>query len=141
MNAPSGSLIAYATSPGNTASDGSGDNGLYTSALLNNLVEPNITVFEMFQRVRTQVREGSNGNQIPWESTSLEGNFYFNGSGTRITPPIVTTNEGSSLNSSSVENEASLQLVTMDESQGSLVGVLNKGPDQKVLIGKKYYIS
>jgi len=77
MNAPTGSLIAYATSPGNTASDGSGSNGLYTSALLTYIIEPNITVIEMFQRVRTLVRLNSDGDQIPWESTSLEGNFYF----------------------------------------------------------------
>jgi hypothetical protein len=77
MNAPSGSLIAYATSPGNTALDGTGKNGLYTSALINHIVEPDITIIEMFQKVRTFVREQSDGSQVPWESTSLEGNFYF----------------------------------------------------------------
>ncbi len=89
MNAPTGSLIAYATSPGNTASDGMGDNGLYTSALLTYIVEPNITVIEMFQKVRTTVREYSEGNQTPWESTSLEGNFFFNGSGESLDVSIV----------------------------------------------------
>jgi len=77
MNAPSGSLVAYATSPGNTASDGSGSNGLYTSALLKHINSPNISILEMFQSVRKTVKEGSGGKQIPWESTSLEGNFYF----------------------------------------------------------------
>ena len=77
MSAPTGSLVAYATSPGETASDGTGGNGLYTSGLLTYMVEPNITVLEMFQKVRTLVREKSDGNQVPWESTSLEGNFYF----------------------------------------------------------------
>jgi len=78
MNAPTGSLIAYATSPGNTASDGTGANGLYTSALITYMIEPNITAIQMFQQVRTLVRKKSNGNQVPWESTSLEGDFYFN---------------------------------------------------------------
>ncbi len=77
MNAPSGSLIAYATSPGTTASDGSGNNGLYTSALLKHLATPDITILEMFQRVRTTVMEESGDQQVPWESTSLRGNFYF----------------------------------------------------------------
>jgi len=77
MNAPSGSLIAYATSPGNTALDGTGENGLYTSALLKYIGEPDITIIEMFQKVRTHVRESSDGGQVPWESTSLEGNFYL----------------------------------------------------------------
>lgn len=77
MTAPAGSLISYATSPGATASDGSGRNGLFTSALLNYIDEPGLSVLEVFQKVRTFVRENSNGDQVPWESTSLEGNFYF----------------------------------------------------------------
>ncbi len=77
MNAPSGSLIAYATSPGNTASDGSAANGLYTSALLQHLTTPSLTIEDVFKRVRTAVMENSGGRQIPWESTSLTGDFYF----------------------------------------------------------------
>jgi len=78
MNAPSGTLIAYATSPGTTASDGSGNNGLYTSAILESMKIPNITILEMFQNVRSIVSQSSFKKQIPWESTSLTGNFYFN---------------------------------------------------------------
>lgn len=77
MNAPKGSLIAYATSPGNTASDGSGENGLYTEALLKEINKPNITILEMFQNVRATVVKQSDSKQTPWESTSLIGNFYF----------------------------------------------------------------
>ncbi|MGB0522128.1 MAG: caspase family protein [Flammeovirgaceae bacterium] len=77
MNAPKGSLIAYATSPGNTASDGAGDNGLYTEALLREITKPNITILEMFQNVRATVVKRSDSQQTPWESTSLIGNFYF----------------------------------------------------------------
>ncbi len=77
MNAPAGSLIAYATSPGNTASDGAGTNGLYTSALLRHLDTPGITIEQMFKRVRTTVMDQSGNKQTPWESTSLTGNFYF----------------------------------------------------------------
>ncbi|MGD0583232.1 MAG: caspase family protein [Bacteroidales bacterium] len=77
MNAPTGSLIAYSTSPGRTASDGSGSNGLYTAALLENLKTPDITILQMFQNVRRSVNEKSNKQQIPWESTSLTGDFYF----------------------------------------------------------------
>lgn len=77
MNAPTGSMIAYATSPGNTASDGTGDNGLYTSALLKYMNTPGITIEQMFKKVRSEVEERSGGKQIPWESTSLKGEFYF----------------------------------------------------------------
>ncbi len=77
MDAPIGSLIGFATSPGNVASDGIADNGLYTSALLEYMNESGLTILEMFQKVRRKVREDSHGEQVPWESTSLEGNFYF----------------------------------------------------------------
>ncbi|MEP1095753.1 MAG: caspase family protein [Cyclobacteriaceae bacterium] len=77
MNAPSGSLIAYATAPGSTASDGEGDNGLYTSMLLKHMDTPGITIEQFFKRVRSEVNDKSNNKQIPWESTSLTGDFYF----------------------------------------------------------------
>jgi len=77
MNAPSGLLIAYATSPGNVASDGEGENGLYTSALLQHINIPGITVEQVFKRVRTEVEERTGKAQTPWESTSLKGDFYF----------------------------------------------------------------
>jgi uncharacterized protein (TIGR02145 family) len=80
MNAPSGTLIAYATSPGSTASDGSGENGLYTSAILESIKIPDITILQMFQNVRRIVTQISNKGQVPWESTSLIGDFYFLGS-------------------------------------------------------------
>ena len=77
MNAPSGSLIAYSTAPGQTALDGGGRNSPYTAALLKNIETPNITVLQMFQRVRLTVERQSDKKQIPWESTSLRGDFYF----------------------------------------------------------------
>jgi hypothetical protein len=77
MNAPSGSFVAYATSPGMTASDGVGANGLYTSALLEQLVLPGLTIEQVFKNVRTNVKQKSGGKQVPWESTSLEGTFMF----------------------------------------------------------------
>ena len=77
MNAPSGSIIAYATSPGKTASDGTGKNGLYTSAILQYIKIPGLSIEEFFKNVRTTVENNSNRTQTPWESTSLKGNFYF----------------------------------------------------------------
>lgn len=77
MNAPQGSLIAYATAPGNTAADGLGNNGLYTSALLKHINEPNLGIEAVFKKVRQDVIKESGGKQTPWESTSLTGDFYF----------------------------------------------------------------
>jgi len=78
MNAPSGSLIAYSTAPGNTAADGdTGTNGVYTASLLEHMKTPNITIEEMFKRVRVSVEEKTNKKQVSWESTSLKGSFFF----------------------------------------------------------------
>ncbi|CAB3756264.1 caspase family protein [Paraburkholderia solisilvae] len=78
MDAPPDTLLAYATSPGNTASDGSGRNGLYTGTLLSELQRRgDAKIEDLFKRVRLSVRQASKGMQIPWESTSLESDFYF----------------------------------------------------------------
>ena len=77
LDAPPGTLLAFATSPGNTASDGDGANGLYTENLLRELQVPEAKIEDVFKRVRLGVRRRSNGQQIPWESTSLEEDFYF----------------------------------------------------------------
>jgi uncharacterized caspase-like protein len=77
MDAPTQTLLAFATSPGNVASDGDGANGLYTENLLREIKVPEAKVEDVFKRVRLGVRRKSNGAQIPWESTSLEEDFWF----------------------------------------------------------------
>ena len=77
LDAPPGTLLAYATAPGNTAIDGEGANGLYTEHLLKEIRVPEAKVEDIFKRVRLAVRRRSNGQQIPWESTSLEEDFWF----------------------------------------------------------------
>jgi hypothetical protein len=77
LDAPPGTLLAYATAPGNTAADGEGSHGLYTDQLLREMVVPGAAVEDVFKRVRLAVRRASQGGQIPWESTSLESDFAF----------------------------------------------------------------
>ena len=77
MDAPPGTFLAYATAPGNVASDGDGANGLYTEHLLKEIAVPEAKVEDVFKRVRLHVRRRTNGLQIPWESTSLEEDFWF----------------------------------------------------------------
>ncbi|HYH86531.1 MAG TPA: SUMF1/EgtB/PvdO family nonheme iron enzyme [Pyrinomonadaceae bacterium] len=77
MSAPTGILIAYATAPGRTAGDGAGANGLYTEELLAAMRTPGLPIEDVFKQVRVKVRERSKGQQVPWESSSLVGAFYF----------------------------------------------------------------
>jgi uncharacterized caspase-like protein len=77
IDAPSGTLIAYATAPGRVARDGEGANGLYTGELLRAMREPGLRVEELFKSVRAAVRQKTNGEQVPWEASSVEGDFIF----------------------------------------------------------------
>jgi len=77
MEAPVGTLVAFSTAPGSVASDGQGTNGLYTQHLLTAMRTPGAKVEDVFKQVRAGVRRDSQGKQIPWESTSLEGDLYF----------------------------------------------------------------
>lgn len=76
--APKGTIIGYATSPGEYADDGIGKNGLYTSALLNQIGAIDRPIEAVFKRVRGEVAAASNGEQTTWEHTSLSGDFFFN---------------------------------------------------------------
>lgn len=75
---PKGTLIAFATSPGQVALDGTGRNGTYTEALLRHIHTPDITVEETFKRVRKTLSAVTKGRQTSWEHTSLSGDFFFN---------------------------------------------------------------
>lgn len=88
IDAPIGTLIAYATAPGRTASDGGGRNGLYTKELLAAMRLPGLKLEDVFKRTRAEVRRQSNNQQIPWESSSIEGDFYFTVPGIRPTPAL-----------------------------------------------------
>lgn len=79
MNAPSGTLIAYATAPGSVASDGAGANGLYTQELVKSIKKPGLKIEDAFKQVRSGVQGQTQGKQVPWESSSLVGDFYFSG--------------------------------------------------------------
>jgi hypothetical protein len=77
MDAPTGSLIAYSTAPGSVAADGLERNGTFTKHLVRHLGTPNLTVEQVLKRVRIDVAGETKQRQIPWESSSLMGDFYF----------------------------------------------------------------
>ncbi len=79
VDAPSGTLISFATRPGSTASDGSGGHGVYTEQLLGQMREPNVPVEQVLKRVGASVKRATRGAQEPWMEGSIEGDFYFRG--------------------------------------------------------------
>ncbi len=76
VEAPPGTLIAYATEPGNVAEDGRGRNGTYTKALLRHIGKAE-TAEELFKKVRKDVLQATRNRQTPWEHSSLLETFYF----------------------------------------------------------------
>jgi hypothetical protein len=77
MDAPQGTIIAFATSPGKVAADGDGRNSPYTKNLVVAMQEPNLPIEQVFKQVRRAVQKETKGQQTPWENTSLSGDFYF----------------------------------------------------------------
>jgi len=78
LDAPTGTLIAYATAPGRIASDGLGRNGVYTAELLKQMRVPGVSLPDLFMRVRAAVMKETDKKQVPWEASSLVGTFYIN---------------------------------------------------------------
>jgi formylglycine-generating enzyme required for sulfatase activity len=76
VNTPPQSFIAYATAPSKKASDGGGTNSAFSTALAKYITNPGLTIFEVFQKVLAEVRR-MNADQIPWNTYSLDANYYF----------------------------------------------------------------
>jgi uncharacterized caspase-like protein len=77
MEASVGTLIAYATQPGNVAEDGQGSNSPFTTGLLRHILEPGAEIREILTSVRVSVLDETNQRQIPWDHSSLTEEFYF----------------------------------------------------------------
>lgn len=78
VEAPVGTLIAFSTSPGAVAMDGVGGRySLYVKHLLKHMETPGLPIEQMFKRVRIEVAQQSQRMQVPWESSSLMGDFCF----------------------------------------------------------------
>lgn len=77
MDAPRGSILAYSTAPGDVAADGDGANSPFTRALAKAIRTPGLKIEDTFKQVRREVLAATDNAQLPWESTSLTGDFYF----------------------------------------------------------------
>jgi uncharacterized caspase-like protein len=80
MQGAEGTLISYATQPGNVAQDGNDGHSPYTRALAEVIRKPGLDVFQTFNQVGLAVKKATDGAQQPWLSISpIEGDFYFAG--------------------------------------------------------------
>jgi uncharacterized caspase-like protein len=79
MDAPSGTVVVYATALGDVAADGSGRNGVFTKNLLANIDRKGLTLEQVFKRAGKGVMRDTNGSQEPWISFSLYDDIYLAG--------------------------------------------------------------
>jgi uncharacterized caspase-like protein len=107
VQAVRGSYIAYATAPGDVADDGKGRNGTFTAQILKHIKTPNLSVEEMFKRVRQGVLEDTNNQQIPWDSSSLVGEFSFNQTSTSVATSTLAPESTTSTSTPASESTAS----------------------------------
>lgn len=124
MDAPSGTLIAYATAMGSVASDGAGDNGLYTQHLVKNMKVPGITAEQMFKRTREGVEMDSDNAQSPREESSLKGaDFHFLpvSEGRKVSPKLVELTYWETIRSS--QDSADFEVYLRDYPTGKFVAL------------------
>src|SRR3954452_4524568 len=101
MKSGEGTLIAFATGPGQTALDGeAGANSPFTRALLANVTQPGVEIQQAMTKVRAQVNEETQKGQLPWGHTNLTGTVYLNGApaagaATLAAPVAITAAPGS----------------------------------------------
>ncbi len=81
------SLIAYATSPGGLAEDGTGRNSTFTGHLLRHIRTRRLDIALMLRRVRSGVKDETGGEQIPWTASSITTEFSFNPRSTSSSSP------------------------------------------------------
>ncbi len=77
VDAPIGSLVVYATAPGEVAADGKGRNGVFTGHLIQNLRQTGLSLTQTIRRTRAAVVKETGGRQVPWESSSLLKEYYL----------------------------------------------------------------
>ena len=75
--APAGSYISYSTGPGQVALDGEGRNSPFASTLMHYMTMPGLAIEQVFKNVRQKLNQDTGGKQIPWELSSLQGDFFF----------------------------------------------------------------
>jgi uncharacterized caspase-like protein len=88
IKAPKNTLIAFATEPGGVAADGKHKNGIYTKYLLRHMTKQ-LSVEEMFKKVRSGVAKETRNKQIPWEHSSLLGELFFSPPKNKDIPDLV----------------------------------------------------
>lgn len=133
MDAPKGSYIAYSTQPGNVALDGSDDvrNSPFAAGLLKALQVPNLKLEDVMKRVRSHVDAETDHQQLPWDNSSLVGDFFFFASSSvpaETQKPVAVSGKASEANAA--PRRQSVETKDKVEARKESVGVGVESPRQ-----------
>jgi len=131
VRSSAGMLIAFATAPGDVALDGTGEHSPFTAALLRHIDTPNLEVRTMLTRVRRTVQQATDGQQVPWDNSSLMASFFFaaapGGGGLAPGPTQRTIEEAASLGIPLPQGIEGLRFRREAGPAAGLVGVWSSG--------------
>ena len=122
----SDTLIAYAAKAGSVSFDGSGPNSPFTAALLKHIETPGLEIRQMMSQVRRDVRAATNGRQVPWDTSVLEGDFYMR---PRATDPQRQTTEAPKPAADTEVDVTFWKSVESTKDRGELQAYINKFPN------------
>lgn len=141
MDAPVGTLVAYATAPGAVAIDTLPGlrNGLYTTHLLDAIRRPGLKVEDVLKQTRNAVLRASGHKQMPWEASALVGDFYFHpprdgvaaaaGSSAPASPVALTPPAASPVDTQTAIDDALWEAVRDSRSSAELYAYLQRFPN------------
>jgi uncharacterized caspase-like protein len=110
MKSGEGTLIAFATGPGQTALDGQeGTHSPFTRALVANITAPGVEIQQAMTKVRAQVSEETNKSQLPWGHTNLIGSVYLNQAASPAANPAATQSNSAAVASTSGSSDVELE--------------------------------
>ncbi|MBF0202626.1 MAG: caspase family protein [Desulfamplus sp.] len=132
MDAPRGAIIAYATAPGAMAADGDERNGVFTGSFMEHMLQPGWGIERVLKETRKNVIDKTNGKQVPWDSSSLTGDFYFAKGTTVVDTP--SPEPSSSGDSHSVKGTGSLKIQT--NPPGAEIGLMAPSTDELKAMGR-----
>lgn len=134
VDPPTSTVVFYATRPGGTAQDGDMNNGVFTQALLQEMIKPEQPLEVVFRRVSTSVFKSTNSEQEPWIEGVIREEFIVNqGNFSKPTPPeLVAVATPSALPSPQIEKEKKLTTVKPPDPPVELQLAINASFDEAI---------
>ena len=132
LDAPRGTYIAFSTGLNQVAEDGDGKNSPYTEALAKAMVTLGVKLEDAFKEARRTVEDATDNKQVPWETTSITGDFYFTRNAAKPSATPATdangTNPVAPTKPALAADEAAWRKIAASSDPGDFAGFLQAFP-------------